>query len=781
MAKQKRVITSEKQVKKQDAIKFIRDFKIGIVIAVFALTTLVYFWGQISGGSFFWEDFAEFVYPTQTFAASESANGVTPFWNPYSFSGMPFIADLQVGYFYPFNRILTFFVNSDGMLPIWILQFIVILHYFIAQLNMYFLGRYWKMSSAGAMISAVAYSFSMMIVCHAIHPMIVYHLAWFPLIFLFFLKGIDQNKFLYSIISGLILGMAILSGHPQYTLYIFFFLFFAFIWKILAPVIKKEFYFKSFISTSVLSALTVLIGTGIFCIQYLPSTELAGLSKRADLDYVKASEGSFEYKQLLSFLNPNIFGIMRAQQGDNPKFYLETSDPITGKSQPAAYYFYWETGFYFGIAALLLAISGIIATWGRQYNIFLLTTSIFGLFYAFGSNGFLWPIFYNLPFFGTFRSPTRMLMYLVFGFSLFAGFGFDKIALREKGFNFRKAFIIPAAVVIFFALLLSLGAFNGFLGTPEAVASKIQSEAAISLALVIISAIIIFLLYKSKLSPVISGSLLVFIIFLDLVISYGDFNASSENPVNQYELSPQMKEAFTAQPPHNLFRVNMRMYNPSYQAMNRNAGMTSRMMLIEGYNPLVLKRVIPPISSRDTFNAVLNVKYQVEIDNTGRPGFVENRAMLPRAWAVDNYILTDSSKIEELMKKSSIDYSKTVVLEQNPGISLDKNMAANANIKCIDYKSNSIKYEVNSDENFIFVQSEIWYPAWKAYIDGNKVPVLHANYCLRAIAVGKGKHNIEFKYDSEAYNTGRLLTLITIILSSLGIVLALVLGKRTKE
>jgi hypothetical protein len=242
-----------------------------------------------------------------------------------------------------------------------------------------------------------------------------------------------------------------------------------------------------------------------------------------------------------------------------------------------------------------------------------------------------------------------------------------------------------------------------------------------------------------------------------------------------------MKEAFTAQPPHNLFRVNMRMYNPSYQAMNRNAGMTSRMMLIEGYNPLVLKRVIPPISSRDTFNAVLNVKYQVEIDNNGRPGFVENKAMLPRAWAVDNFIVTDSSKIEELMKKTSIDYSKTVVLEQEPGISLDKNMSVEAKINCIDYKSNHIKYEVSSGENFILVQSEIWYPAWKAYIDGKKVHILQANFCLRAISIGKGRHTVEFKYDSDAYNTGSILTLMTIILSSLGIVLALVLGKRTKE
>ena len=76
-----------------------------------------------------------------------------------------------------------------------------------------------KISSVASIISSIAYAFSLLIVVRVIHPMIVEHLAWFPLVILFYLKGIERKKLKYSIISGLILGLSMLAGHPQISLY----------------------------------------------------------------------------------------------------------------------------------------------------------------------------------------------------------------------------------------------------------------------------------------------------------------------------------------------------------------------------------------------------------------------------------------------------------------------------------------------------------------------------------------------------------------------------------
>src|SRR5690606_28874926 len=102
---------------------------------------------------------------------------------------------------------------------------IIIIHFIISQINTYILAKSLGISKEASIFSAISYSFSMILVVHVIHPMMLYHLAWFPLIFHFFRKGILDLNYKYSVISGLIFGFTMLSGHPQMTLYIAFFLF----------------------------------------------------------------------------------------------------------------------------------------------------------------------------------------------------------------------------------------------------------------------------------------------------------------------------------------------------------------------------------------------------------------------------------------------------------------------------------------------------------------------------------------------------------------------------
>jgi len=113
----------KKQTKKVISIApkpFDLDYKLGLILAavIFIITTAVFFNSQLFGDKYFWEDFVEYVYPVQTFAAKESAQGKIPFWNPYIFNGMPFVADLQVGFFYPLHRLLNFAIELKSTGPI---------------------------------------------------------------------------------------------------------------------------------------------------------------------------------------------------------------------------------------------------------------------------------------------------------------------------------------------------------------------------------------------------------------------------------------------------------------------------------------------------------------------------------------------------------------------------------------------------------------------------------------------------------------------------------------
>src|SRR5688500_12946972 len=72
----------------------------------FAAVALIFFFAHLTGSAFFWEDFTEQFFPFQSFAARSFADGTIPFWNPYTFAGMPFFADLQNGMYYPGHLLL---------------------------------------------------------------------------------------------------------------------------------------------------------------------------------------------------------------------------------------------------------------------------------------------------------------------------------------------------------------------------------------------------------------------------------------------------------------------------------------------------------------------------------------------------------------------------------------------------------------------------------------------------------------------------------------------------
>ena len=56
-------------------------------------------------------------------------------------------------------------------------------------------------------------------------------------------------------------------------------------------------------------------------------------------------------------------------------------------------------------------------------------------------------------------------------------------------------------------------------------------------------------------------------------------------------------------------------------------------------------------------------------------------------------------------------------------------------------------YETSSEKPGTVVFSEVYYPSWQAFIDGNEVKVGRADYILRALAVPAGQHKVEFVFD----------------------------------
>ena len=96
-------------------------------------------------------------------------------------------------------------------------------------------------------------------------------------------------------------------------------------------------------------------------------------------------------------------------------------------------------------------------------------------------------------------------------------------------------------------------------------------------------------------------------------------------------------------------------------------------------------------------------------------------------------------------------------------------------IELVEYRNpGNIIYRSSSEAPKLALFSEVYYKTWKAYIDGEEVTPVRANYVLRALPLPAGKHTIEFKCVDELMETSHSWSLYMSIL--VGVVLVLLVG-----
>jgi uncharacterized membrane protein YfhO len=60
--------------------------------------------------------------------------------------------------------------------------------------------------------------------------------------------------------------------------------------------------------------------------------------------------------------------------------------------------------------------------------------------------------------------------------------------------------------------------------------------------------------------------------------------------------------------------------------------------------------------------------------------------------------------------------------------------------------------------------SEILYPGWKAFRDGQPTRILQGNYLFRVLEVPEGRHEVRLEFDPWTIKAGIGLTLLTALL-----------------
>src|ERR1043166_1265172 len=127
------------------------------------------------------------------FAYESLAQGDFPLWNPYNFSGMPFVAAMQSAIFYPPNLLFLIFDTAFAI------NLSIALHCLGASVFTYLFARYIGIETFGALLSGVGFAYSAPYFLH-VYPGHLPHLAamWMPLMFLTLEAFLRHRKLRYS-------------------------------------------------------------------------------------------------------------------------------------------------------------------------------------------------------------------------------------------------------------------------------------------------------------------------------------------------------------------------------------------------------------------------------------------------------------------------------------------------------------------------------------------------------------------------------------------------------
>jgi len=171
-----------------------------------------------------------------------------------------------------------------------------------------------------------------------------------------------------------------------------------------------------------------------------------------------------------------------------------------------------------------------------------------------------------------------------------------------------------------------------------------------------------------------------------------------------------------------------------------------------------------------TRNAVLmdllNVKY--EISHTTH-SYALRESFLPRAFMVTDYQILDRDDILDFMTGPSFDPRKTLVFEKHgltesppryPARQSDASGVSDLTL----YRPDAMVIETRTNEpGYLFV-SEIFYPGWKALVDGHPQRILRGNYLFRVIELPAGKHRVEMSFDSFPIRLGMAVSALAMFL-----------------
>lgn len=395
-----------------------------------AAALVLFFWNPLvdRATSIQW-DAVDVHYPSQRYFAEEVLQGRLPEWTPFVFSGFPFLADPQVGAWYPLNW--PFF--AIGVTP-WAIQMELALHGVLAVWGAFLLFRLWTGHAAAAAVGALAYGLGGFFAAHSSHVGMYQGAALFAWLVYFAQRALEAGAARWASCAALTAGGILSAGHLQTAV-------FSLLALGLFLAVQVGLRPSVWLRAVAILLFAVAAGGAVAAVTVLPGVQLTAESIRGSFDFSNSVEGTLPIGALGTIVYPNA---------------MKT---LTGPYQNAVDI--TQTYYYSGLLLLPLAVLG-----ARGKRGWLLAVALVALpaWYMLGPKFGLYHLGGLVPYLHKMRAPVNGWFVVGFGLAALAAFGVVAAEKRWKkpwlGLALAGFFILDLCLVNSWVNPLTYGRFN---------------------------------------------------------------------------------------------------------------------------------------------------------------------------------------------------------------------------------------------------------------------------------------------------------------------------------
>jgi len=782
-----------------------------LALVGFVLVSLIYFYPVLQRKQIFQSDIAQYTGMAKEQIDFRAATDTEPYWTNSAFGGMP---TYQLGAKYPHDYI--------GALDD-VLRF---LPRPADYLFLYFLGFYGlllvlKIDPLKAFFGAIAFGFStyLIIILGVGHNSKAHAIGYMPLVIAGFLMVFQKKYIRGGLLTLFATALEINANHFQMTYYLLIFLLLLVGYFSYQFIKEKDFKGLGFAFGSL--ALAGIFAIGANATNLLATTDYTKFSTRGkgeltftangskvtentalSRDYI--TEYSYGIAESFNLVAPRLFGGSNNEtlgtESSMYQFMISQGVPATqAEDYVQGMPTYWgdqpivAAPAYIGAVVFFLAFLALLIDKRRIKYVFF-GGAMIALVLSWGKNLPTVTDFFidYIPLYDKFRAVSSIQVLLELCFPVLAVMGLQSFFQLDQ-IQQKKALLQSTlfGVGVMLILFLFKGTFNFSAASDDyfiknygpAFVDALKSDRKTmysadllrSAFFILIVAGALWLYIKNKFAQnttiILIGLVMIFDLFLvdKKYVSAKDFVSKREIEV-PFQATPVDLQILQDSSNYRVFEINGNLSSARASFFHKSIG---------GYHaakPRRMQQLFDYQIAKNNLESLnfLNVKYLIQTDKEGKEFPIANPEANGNAWFVNQIQLVHTAD-EEMKALDKLDSKKVAVINSKE-FKIRKTAFVKDSLASITldlYQPNHLKYTSTNSSDGLAVFSEMYYNnGWNAYVDGNKVEHLRANYVLRALPIPAGKHTIEFKFEPEVVKIGSTIAL----LSSIGMGLLLVAG-----